>query len=252
MTSWLAVWRNHWMTIRISYTSLIRFMYTWYYTDCLIGWMFDALNVDTWYPIESLTVWISDTWLSHWKHGHKMSAAIIYWLWISDIWITDCLYVWNLTDSLTYWPNGWFYIVSFIGWVVNEYACWINLPTVPYWHEQIRSIQSRFHFSLYAAVLVTNKCCFFSTIFVTLHVNSTLNSRQSTSIELMSKSVLTAARVLGSLYSDDMLFIQIRYTQPNIVLFENHVRTELRIIFCFTLEQFRRAFILIHVDNSRK
>lgn len=93
---------------------------------------------------------------------------------------------------------------------------------------------------------------FFSTMSVTLQMNSTLNSGQSTSIELMSKSILIAARVLGSLYSDDKLFIQIRYTQPNIVLFENHVRTELRIIFCFTLEQFRRAFILIHDDNSRK
>jgi len=93
---------------------------------------------------------------------------------------------------------------------------------------------------------------FFSTKFVTLHMNSTLNSRQFTSIELMSMSVITAARVLGSLYSVDKLFIQIRYTQTNIVLFENHVRTELRIIFCFTLEQFRRAFVLIHDDNSRK
>jgi hypothetical protein len=83
-------------------------------------------------------------------------------------------------------------------------------------------------------------------------MNSTLNSLHSTSNDLMSKSVLKAARGLVSLYSDDKLFIQIRYTQANIVLFENHVRVELRIIFCFALEQFRRAFILIHDDNSRK
>jgi len=44
MTSWLAV--NRWMAIRISDNCLIRCVYTWYQTDCLIGWMVDALTVD--------------------------------------------------------------------------------------------------------------------------------------------------------------------------------------------------------------
>jgi hypothetical protein len=56
MTSWLWVWRNHWMTVRISDTCLIRCVYTWYQDDCLIGRMVHALTVDTWYPIELLTV----------------------------------------------------------------------------------------------------------------------------------------------------------------------------------------------------
>lgn len=46
LAGWLAVWRNHWMTVRISDTCLIRYTYTWYQVGCLIGWMTNALTLD--------------------------------------------------------------------------------------------------------------------------------------------------------------------------------------------------------------
>jgi hypothetical protein len=99
----------------------------WYVTESLKAWTYDncsanLLTVNIWYPTESLPACMSDIWLIHWH-----------------------------TD--------WLYIVSFTGWV-NEYACWTNLPNRRFWPEQIRRIKSRLHSSLYATVLVTNKCCF--------------------------------------------------------------------------------------------
>ena len=113
---------------------------------------------------------------------------------------------------------------------------------------------SCFQYVLHAPVLVINKRCLFQQNFTncTHELVPKHPTLHTTTIQLMSMSVVTAAGVMESFYSDDKLFIQIRYTQPNTVLFENHVRAELRIIFSFALEQFWSAFILIHDDNSRK
>jgi hypothetical protein len=170
-------------------------------------------------------------------------------------WFTDLLTVgtWYLNESLTPCMSDIWLIHGHTARLICCFNCFTSqLTSKRKWQGETRHIKCRFHCVLNTAVLINNSCLF-QQISGTPHTNSSLNILHSTTtIQLLSNSVLTAARVMESFYSDDKLFIQIRYTQANIVLFENHGHAELRIIFWCAVEQFRRAFILIRDDNSRK
>jgi hypothetical protein len=216
-------------------------------SDWLLDWMIDALIVDTWYLIKSLCGYLILVWVTDGVDMWYTIDWLIYWLWVPDIWLSHWLRGCLISDWLFHCHND-----RLTNWSFSNCFTYL-LTSKGKWDDGLRRITSHFNCFLYTVVPLTAKSCLFPKILGTPHSNSSLNSLLSTTtIQLMSKSVLTAARVMGSFYSDDKLFIQIRYTQTNIALFENHVHAELRIIFCCALEQFRRAFILIHDDNSRK